>query len=199
MITSAFIFTIFMLILGPIKTVPAFFVLTQDQAPTEACDLALKGTVVATAVSLVISLKACFLIAMAGSVLFDHNKPVLYFPDQFPSHGRSLRRLGVAQLYLSPSKKGPQPLGFFNSVLRQTRRPRRWQKGGGCCLSLFSSPVHGGDLQRTLNTSDCFAAKSNTAKHGHPFCVTGSEMVLLQVAHLMRHGEMRRIYARFRP
>jgi multiple antibiotic resistance protein len=56
MITPAFIFTIFMLTLGPIKTVPAFFTLTQDQAPTEARALALKGTIVATAVSLVIAL-----------------------------------------------------------------------------------------------------------------------------------------------
>jgi multiple antibiotic resistance protein len=55
MITPAFIFTIFMLTLGPIKTVPAFFVLTQDQAPTEARALALKGTAAATAISLVIA------------------------------------------------------------------------------------------------------------------------------------------------
>jgi multiple antibiotic resistance protein len=55
MITPAFIFTIFMLTLGPIKTVPAFFALTQDQLPTEARALALKGTGAATAVSLVIA------------------------------------------------------------------------------------------------------------------------------------------------
>jgi hypothetical protein len=59
MITPAFIFTIFMLTLGPIKTA-GFLRLTQDQASTEACALALKGTIVATAVSLVISLKARF-------------------------------------------------------------------------------------------------------------------------------------------
>lgn len=56
MITPAFIFTIFMLTLGPIKTVPAFFALTQDQAPAEARALALKGTMAATVVSLVIAL-----------------------------------------------------------------------------------------------------------------------------------------------
>jgi hypothetical protein len=32
MITPAFVFTIFMLTLGPIKTVPAFFAMTQDQS-----------------------------------------------------------------------------------------------------------------------------------------------------------------------
>jgi multiple antibiotic resistance protein len=55
MITPAFIFTIFMLTLGPIKTVPAFFALTQDQPLAEARDLALKGTMAATAISLVIA------------------------------------------------------------------------------------------------------------------------------------------------
>ena len=33
MITPLFIFTVFMLTLGPIKTVPAFFAMTQNQAP----------------------------------------------------------------------------------------------------------------------------------------------------------------------
>jgi multiple antibiotic resistance protein len=56
MITPVFIFTIFMLTLGPIKTVPAFFAMTQDQAPAAASVLALKGTAVATAVSLLIAL-----------------------------------------------------------------------------------------------------------------------------------------------
>jgi multiple antibiotic resistance protein len=56
MITPVFIFTIFMLTLGPIKTVPAFFAMTQDQAPADARVLALKGTAVATAVSLLIAL-----------------------------------------------------------------------------------------------------------------------------------------------
>lgn len=56
MITPVFIFTIFMLTLGPIKTVPAFFAMTQDQAPAAARVLALKGTAVATAVSLLIAL-----------------------------------------------------------------------------------------------------------------------------------------------
>jgi multiple antibiotic resistance protein len=56
MITPAFIFTIFMLTLGPVKTVPAFFALTRDQAPAAMRTLALKGTTVATAVSLLIAL-----------------------------------------------------------------------------------------------------------------------------------------------
>jgi len=56
MITPTFIFTIFMLTLGPIKTVPAFFAMTQGEAPAAARALALKGTMVATAVCLVIAL-----------------------------------------------------------------------------------------------------------------------------------------------
>src|SRR5277367_6718780 len=56
MITPAFIFTIFMLTLGPIKTVPAFFTMTQGQAPKTVRALAVKGTTVATGVSLLIVL-----------------------------------------------------------------------------------------------------------------------------------------------
>jgi multiple antibiotic resistance protein len=56
MITPAFIFTIFMLTLGPVKTVPTFFALTQGRAPSYVRALALKGTAVATAVSLLIAL-----------------------------------------------------------------------------------------------------------------------------------------------
>lgn len=56
MITPAFVFTIFMLTLGPIKTVPAFFSMTQDQSPAIVRGLALKGTTVATAVCLLIAL-----------------------------------------------------------------------------------------------------------------------------------------------
>jgi len=55
MITPLFIFTVFMLTLGPIKTVPAFFAMTQNQAPASARALALQGTMVATAVSIVIA------------------------------------------------------------------------------------------------------------------------------------------------
>jgi multiple antibiotic resistance protein len=54
-ITPAFVFTIFMLTLGPIKTVPAFFAMTQGQAPEAARGLAIKGTVAATAISLLIT------------------------------------------------------------------------------------------------------------------------------------------------
>jgi multiple antibiotic resistance protein len=56
MITPLFIFTVFMMTLGPIKTVPAFFAMTQNQAPDSARALALQGTMVATAVSIVIAL-----------------------------------------------------------------------------------------------------------------------------------------------
>lgn len=47
MITPWFIFTIFMLTLGPIKTVPAFFAMTEDQPPAAARVLALKGAAAA--------------------------------------------------------------------------------------------------------------------------------------------------------
>jgi multiple antibiotic resistance protein len=55
MISPLFIFTVFMLTLGPIKTVPAFFAMTQNQAPDATRALALQGTMVATAVSIVIA------------------------------------------------------------------------------------------------------------------------------------------------
>jgi multiple antibiotic resistance protein len=55
MITPAFVFTIFMVTLGPIKTIPAFFALTRDQAPQAARTLAVKGAAVATAVALAIA------------------------------------------------------------------------------------------------------------------------------------------------
>jgi multiple antibiotic resistance protein len=56
MITPAFVFTIFMLTLGPIKTIPAFFALTRDEAPEAARTLAVKGAAVATAVALAVVL-----------------------------------------------------------------------------------------------------------------------------------------------
>jgi multiple antibiotic resistance protein len=56
MITPAFVFTIFMLTLGPIKTVPAFFAMTQDQSAASMRALAVKGTTVATAVAMVVAL-----------------------------------------------------------------------------------------------------------------------------------------------
>jgi multiple antibiotic resistance protein len=63
MTTPAFIFTVFMLTLGPIKVAPAFFVMTQGQTPEAARGLALKGTLAATAVSLVIALAMTGLVA----------------------------------------------------------------------------------------------------------------------------------------
>jgi len=56
MITPAFIFTVFMLTLGPIKVTPAFFVMTQGQTPEAVRGLAIKGTIAATAISLIIFL-----------------------------------------------------------------------------------------------------------------------------------------------
>jgi multiple antibiotic resistance protein len=55
MITPAFVFRGFMLTLGPIKTVPAFFAMTQDQSSSSARALAVKGTTVATVVALVVA------------------------------------------------------------------------------------------------------------------------------------------------
>jgi multiple antibiotic resistance protein len=55
MITPAFVFAIFMVTLGPIKTLPAFFAMIRDQPPAAARALAVKGTAVATAVSLLIA------------------------------------------------------------------------------------------------------------------------------------------------
>jgi len=45
-----------MLTLGPIKTVRAFFAMTQGQTPKAERDLAIKGTMAATAVSLLIAI-----------------------------------------------------------------------------------------------------------------------------------------------
>lgn len=56
MITVGFVFAIFMLTLGPIKTVPAFYIMTLDLAPRERHLLALKGTLIATAIALAIAL-----------------------------------------------------------------------------------------------------------------------------------------------
>lgn len=56
MITPAFIFTVFMLTLGPIKVAPAFFVMTQGQTPEAVRGLAIKGTMAATVVCLTIAL-----------------------------------------------------------------------------------------------------------------------------------------------
>jgi hypothetical protein len=55
MITPALIFAVFMLTLGPIKTAPAFFAMTQGQTPKAERDLAIKGTTAATAVCLLIA------------------------------------------------------------------------------------------------------------------------------------------------
>jgi multiple antibiotic resistance protein len=56
MITPAFIFTVFMLTLGPINVTPAFFLMTQGQTPEAVRALAIKGTMTAIVVSLVIAL-----------------------------------------------------------------------------------------------------------------------------------------------
>lgn len=56
MITIGFVFTIFMLTLGPIKTVPAFYAMTLELAANERRLLAIKGTLIATAIALAIAL-----------------------------------------------------------------------------------------------------------------------------------------------
>jgi multiple antibiotic resistance protein len=106
MITPAFIFTVFMLTLGPIKTVPAFFAMTQGQAPRAERDLAIKGTMAATAVSLLIALAITSLAAswrisaddlrIAGGILlfaasretigqFNRPAPPLAMPTKHPA------------------------------------------------------------------------------------------------------------------
>ena len=56
MITPAFIFTVFMLTLGPIKATPAFFMMTRGETPEAVRALAIRGAMAATGVSLVIAL-----------------------------------------------------------------------------------------------------------------------------------------------
>ena len=56
MITPIFVFTIFMLTLGPIKTVPGFYLMTKDLDAKAARALAIRGTLVATAISLLVAL-----------------------------------------------------------------------------------------------------------------------------------------------
>ncbi len=54
-ISAGFVFTIFMMTLGPIKTVPAFFVMTRDMEAPARLRLAFEGTLAATAIALVIA------------------------------------------------------------------------------------------------------------------------------------------------
>jgi len=56
MITPIFVLTIFMITLGPIRSVPGFFLITKDQDTKVARALAIKGTLVATAVCLLVAL-----------------------------------------------------------------------------------------------------------------------------------------------
>ncbi len=55
MVDMIFVFTIFMVTLGPIKVIPGFYNLTKDLAPSETRMLALKGASIATVISLVIA------------------------------------------------------------------------------------------------------------------------------------------------
>lgn len=55
MVDMIFVFTIFMVTLGPIKVIPGFYNLTKDLAPSETRMLALKGASIATMISLVIA------------------------------------------------------------------------------------------------------------------------------------------------
>ena len=56
MITPIFVLTIFMITLGPIRAVRGFFLMTKDQDTKVARALAIKGTLVATAVCLLVAL-----------------------------------------------------------------------------------------------------------------------------------------------
>jgi multiple antibiotic resistance protein len=56
MLDVAFLFTIFMVTLGPIKVIPGFYAMSKDMTTTEMRSLALKGILTATAISLVIAL-----------------------------------------------------------------------------------------------------------------------------------------------
>lgn len=69
MIDFAFMFTIFMVVLGPIKTVPGFFMLTHGRDPGDARRLALRGALIATAISLLVAL------AMRGTMKSWHVTP----------------------------------------------------------------------------------------------------------------------------
>lgn len=55
MIDLAFVFTIFMVTLGPVKAIPGFFNFTKHMDPSETRSLALKGAFFATVISLVIA------------------------------------------------------------------------------------------------------------------------------------------------
>jgi multiple antibiotic resistance protein len=106
MITPAFIFTVFMLTLGPIKATPAFFMMTQGETPEAARGLAIRGATAATGVSLVIALAMTSLAAswrvsvddlrIAGGILlflasremigqFNRSPPPLAAPPRHPA------------------------------------------------------------------------------------------------------------------
>jgi len=53
---AAYILSIFMVTLGPIKTVPAFFAMTKDLDPAARRRLAVNGALAATAISLLMAL-----------------------------------------------------------------------------------------------------------------------------------------------
>ena len=105
MITPAFIFTVFMLTLGPIKVAPAFFMMTEGQSPEAVRGLAIRGTIAATAVCLVIALAMTRLVAswrvssddlrIAGGLLLflasreiigQFNRPTTAPPTAAPRH-----------------------------------------------------------------------------------------------------------------
>ena len=56
MIDLRFVFTIFFLTLGPIKTIPMFHVLTREADPADVRKLAVRGTLIATVLSIVIAI-----------------------------------------------------------------------------------------------------------------------------------------------
>lgn len=56
MIEPSYIFTIFMLTMGPIRVLPAFFAMTRDADPADVRALALRGAAWATAIALAVAL-----------------------------------------------------------------------------------------------------------------------------------------------
>ena len=65
-VTLAYVFTIFMLTLGPIKVIPAFAGLVRDAPREQVIALAVRGTIMATAIVLFIALGVTSLQATWG-------------------------------------------------------------------------------------------------------------------------------------
>jgi len=114
MMTPAFIFTIFMLTLGPIKTVPAFFAMSRDQEAAAMRKLALRGTMAATGVSLVIAL---VMIGVAASWRVSPEDlrlagGILLFAAAREMIGQSSRPASQPQAAVPPKQAAVTPLAI---------------------------------------------------------------------------------------